>query len=195
MTADALPAELAALADALDAAERDALAVVAGLTDAEARWREAPGRWSVTECLDHLATANRVYLAAMRPAAARARGQGRLRRRPAVPGPIGRLFVRTMEPSAAPRLRAPKLIRPRPAPPLDDALAAFQLSQAEVRVFLRDNADLDLAGVRFVNPFIRAIRFSLATGLHVIPAHERRHLRQAWQVRNALARQTGERAA
>jgi hypothetical protein len=39
--------------------------------------------------------------------------------------------------------------------------------------------------VRFPNPFIRGVRFSLATGLHAIAAHERRHLWQAWRVRRA----------
>ena len=42
--------------------------------------------------------------------------------------------------------------------------------------------------VRFVNPFVRGIRFSLATGLHVIAAHERRHLLQGWKVRRAAER-------
>jgi hypothetical protein len=32
------------------------------------------------------------------------------------------------------------------------------------------------------------VRFSLATGLHVIAAHERRHLWQAWRVRQAAER-------
>jgi hypothetical protein len=41
--------------------------------------------------------------------------------------------------------------------------------------------------VRFPNPFIRGVRFSLATGLHVIAAHERRHLWQASRVRAASA--------
>jgi hypothetical protein len=54
-----------------------------------------------------------------------------------------------------------------------------------VRTFLRRYAHIDLAGVHFPNPFIRGIRFSLATGLHVIAAHERRHLWQAWRVRQA----------
>ena len=54
-----------------------------------------------------------------------------------------------------------------------------------MRAFLRAHADLDLASVRFPNPFIPGVRFSLATGLHVIPAHERRHLWQAWRVRRA----------
>jgi len=32
------------------------------------------------------------------------------------------------------------------------------------------------------------VRFSLATGLHVISAHERRHLWQAWRVRQPAER-------
>lgn len=49
----------------------------------------------------------------------------------------------------------------------------------DVRAFLSHNADLDLAGIRFPNPFVRGIRCSVATGLHVIAAHERRHLWRA----------------
>jgi hypothetical protein len=41
--------------------------------------------------------------------------------------------------------------------------------------------------VVFPNPFIRGVRFSLATGLHVLEAHERRHLWQAWNVRRAMS--------
>jgi hypothetical protein len=51
--------------------------------------------------------------------------------------------------------------------------------------FLHAYAGVDLAGVRFPNPFISAVRFSLATGLHVLAAHERRHLWQASNVANA----------
>lgn len=186
----ALPAELAALAAALEAADRDALALVAGLDEAAGTWREAPGRWSVAQCLDHMATANRVYLAAMRPAAVRARAAGRLRRGPALPGLVGRWFVRLMEPPERDRkrLKAPAAIRPRESPTLADAFAAFQLSQDAIRAFVREHADLDLAGVRFRNPFVRGVRFSLATGLHVLAAHDRRHLRQGWRVRGARER-------
>lgn len=173
--------------DQLDAAERDAQALVAGLTEEQGAWRAEPGSWSVAECLDHLATTNCVYLRPMGEAAVRARAQGKLRRGPAAPGVIGRWFVRVLEPPVNPRfkVKAPKVITPRPAPALADAFAAFTASQQEVRGFLRAYADLDLAGVRFVNPFVRGVRFSLATGLQVIPAHERRHLWQAWRVRRA----------
>lgn len=83
-------------------------------------------------------------------------------------------------------MTAPRSIRPLVAPPLADAFEPFLASHAEARSFLRASAGLDLAGIRFVNPFIRGVRFSLATGLHVIVAHERRHLWQAWRVRRDL---------
>lgn len=180
--------DIRALAEAFDAIERDARALVDGLTAPQGIWRPAPGSWSTAECLDHLATANTVYLPPMEEAAARALQRGRVRRRPALPGLIGGWFVRSLEPPVKPhfKMKAPKKIVPRDSPPLDEVVRQFFASHTEVRAFLRRYADIDLSGVRFVNPFIRGIRFSLATGLHVIAAHERRHLWQAWNVRNVL---------
>ena len=182
--------DIVALEEAFDAAERDARSLVAGLTEQLGAWRAEPGSWSVAECLDHLATGNRVYLGAMQPAAERALTEGRRRRGPARPGLIGGWFVRTLEPPAKPGLKrkAPRKIQPRVAPPLGDAAGQFLASQDEVRAFLRRYADIDLTSVHFPNPFVRGIRFSLATGLHVIAAHERRHLWQAWRVRQAAER-------
>jgi DinB superfamily len=188
MPMTSVAAEIEALDTALRASERDARALVEGLTAAQGVWRAAPGSWSVAECLDHLATANRVYLQAMTPPAERALAAGSRRTRPARPGIVGGWFVRTLEPPPKPlyRSKAPQKIRPRESPPLADAAAAFHESQQEVYAFLRRYADIELAGVRFVNPFISVVRFSLATGLHVIAAHERRHLWQAWRVRRGM---------
>ena len=180
-------ADIAGLADAFERIEVEARTLLAGLTDDSGTWRPAAASWSVAECLDHLATANRVYLAAMRPAAEHALANGRRRRRPALPGIVGRWFVRSLEPPPrwTSKLRSPKAIRPRPAPALSDASTQFLASHADVRAFLERFSGIDLAGVRFPNPFIPGVRFSLATGLHVIAAHERRHLWQASRVRAA----------
>ncbi len=188
------PPDIQSLEEQLDRCEADARALVAGLTEARGQWRAAPHAWSVSECLDHLATANRVYLAAMGPPAARAREQGRRRRGPALPGVVGRWFVRALEPESVGRYRmkAPGKIRPRTAPGLGDAFDAFIASHQDALAFLRAHADLDLARVRFPNPFIRGVRFSLATGLHVIPSHERRHLAQAWRAREGAERAAAE---
>ncbi|HZM61274.1 MAG TPA: DinB family protein [Vicinamibacterales bacterium] len=185
-----LPPDLHALEQAYAAAERDARAVVDGLTEALGTWRAEPSSWSVAECLDHLAVSNRIYLAAMEPSAAAARANGNYRQGPAMPGVIGRWFARTLEPPVKPRfkMKAPRKIRPRQSPPLGDATAAFLTTQIDVQRFLRTYAGIDLTGVRFPNPFITGVRFSLATGLHVIASHERRHLWQAWNVRRAAER-------
>jgi hypothetical protein len=183
-----LPTDVRDLLDQIDAARRDALAVVDGLPEHLGTKRPRPTAWSVAECIDHLATANRIYVAAMQEPARRARLDGRARRGPVRPGLIGGIFVYTLEPPPkwwAP-MPAPKMIRPSPSPPLAPSFAAFIKSQDDVRAFLRDNADIDLSGVRFPNPFIPGLRFSLATGLNVITSHERRHLAQAWQVRRAV---------
>lgn len=185
-----LPADLRNLHDQLDAAERDARALVDGLTEAQGVWQPQLGSWSIAECLDHIATGNHVYLQAMLEPAARARVRGQLRSRPAQPGFIGHLFARSFEPPPAwwSRRKAPRKIRPRSVRSLAEAFADLVASQADFREFLFAQADLDLASIRFPNPFVRGIRFSIATGLHVIAAHQRRHLWQAWQVRRRLER-------
>ncbi len=183
-----IPADIQALQEAFAAAALDAEDLVAGLEPDLGTSRVKPGSWSVSECLDHLATGNQQYLAAMQESANRARSQGRLRRRSARPGWFGRLFIYQLEPPPKwwSKLKAPGKIEPRPAPPLEQVYVAFVASMDEVQRFLAANADLDLASIRFVNPFIGALRFSLATGLHVIATHNRRHLWQAWGVRRAL---------
>ena len=179
--------EIDRLLEALAANEREARALVDGLTETEGTTPLQPGTWSVAECLDHLATANRVYIDAMEQPARRARGRGALRKRAAEPGMFGSWFVKSLEPGAKIRQKAPRKIRPRRSPPLDDAFRAFIDEHARAAAFIRDNADLDLASIRFKNPFIFWIRFSLATGIHVIAAHERRHLAQAWNVRREIS--------
>lgn len=179
--------EIDALDVELDATGRDAAALVSGLSEDLGRWRQAPDVWSVAECIDHLAVADRVYLRSMVEPVRRAREQGRLRLKPALPGLFGGWFVRSLEPPVKKirKLKAPRLIRPHVAPLLADAYRDFVTAHDSARAFLRDNADLDLASITFPNPFIRGLHFSLATGLHVIASHERRHLWQGWRARKA----------
>ena len=182
-------ADIRVLEAALNAVDDDARTLIDGLTAEQGIWRPSTAAWSIAHCLDHLATANRVYLRAMEPAAATALARGSRRKRPAVPGVIGGWFVRSLDAPVKPRFRmkAPAKIVPRESPALADAAMQFFATQEQVRAFLRKYADIHLAGVHFPNPFIPGVRFSLATGLHVIAAHDRRHIWQAWNVRKALS--------
>jgi len=130
MTSATIGEEINSLQRQYDAIEADARALVSGLSEEQGRWRPSPGAWSVAECLDHLATANRAYLGAMRPPAERGLARGQTRRGPALPGLVGGWFISWLEPPVKPRLRgkAPRVIRPRQEPPLADAFAAFVAS-------------------------------------------------------------------
>ncbi len=187
--------DIVALERALEANEEEARVLVSGLTGEQGTWNPAPGSWSVAECLDHMAAGNTAYLTAMEGPATRALAKGRLRRGPAVPGLFGGWVVRSMEPAAKSPITvgAPRAIRPRPAVSLRDGSDRFLTSNSAVLAFLRTYADLDLAGVMYWNPLFTGLRFSLATGLHVLAAHGRRHLQQAWRVRRA-GEQSGDRA-
>lgn len=48
-----VPDDIKNLEDELDAAGRDAQALVAGLTEQQGAWRAEPASWSEAECLDH----------------------------------------------------------------------------------------------------------------------------------------------
>jgi hypothetical protein len=50
---------------------------------------------------------------------------------------------------------------------------------------IRDAAEIDLTRATFQNPFIPIVRMRVATGLAILPAHDRRHLWQAEQVQLA----------
>lgn len=177
-----LPDDVRRLLDDLEANERRAQALVAGLDDAALNWRPDDRSWSTAQCLDHLNVANRTYLEAMRPTIEEARRQGKARRGPVRPGWFERWFVANLEPPPKRKLPAPKKIIPAVRGEKEALLAEFRRLHAEASALLHDGAGLDL-GVRFPNPFIPLLRFTVWTGFLVIPHHERRHLWQAEQLR------------
>ncbi len=180
------PSELQTLLAQYDAAESEAKSLVAASDEQMGTWRASPDSWSVALCLDHIAATNRAYLQAMQAAVARARPAGKPRRNLVLPGFFGRLFLKTIEPPVPRmlRIKAPKKIVPRPGVPLTEAALQFFASQEEVRAFIEKEADLDLASIHFSNPFMPGVNFTVASGLYIIVAHERRHLWQARQIRD-----------
>src|SRR5262249_31148774 len=133
---------------------------------------------------DHLSRANTVYAAALHEAVKEARSTKGPGLGPIQPGWFSRLVIRSFEPPPRRKLRAPKKIVPGSQIGSQEVLHSFLRSQEDVRTVIRDGARLDLNRVRFRNPFIRFLRFTVGTGLLIITAHERRHL---WQAEKVLA--------
>src|SRR5687767_15467846 len=94
-----LPPDLQQIVDQLDEADRTADALVATLSEEQFHWQPDGGtRWSVAQCLEHLAIADDVYGVALREAVDRARQAGSTRQGPLAPGFFGRKFVNSLEP-------------------------------------------------------------------------------------------------
>jgi hypothetical protein len=168
----------------LDRLDRDATALAGSLTDAQANWQPEGGRrWSVTQNLQHLAKTNEIYTGALRTALTRAAAVEASRLDlSTVPGWFGRWFIRMMEPPPRFRLRTRRVVQPPSTGPVKDALDAFLASHRTVRELAREAARRDLRAT-FTSPF-GPVRFSIATGLLTLAAHDRRHL---WQARQVLA--------
>lgn len=182
-----LPDDLQRLLDDVDRADRTADEIASRVTDEEFFWRPDDGRrWSIALCLDHLATMNVVYGGAVRSGIDQAKARGSVRRGPATPGFFGAKFAASMEPPVTRKMKAPKKSVPNPGRSREEIMRAYHAAHDEVRRMIADAATIDATGAKFQNPFIPLVKVRVATGLHVIAAHDRRHLWQAEQVEKEL---------
>jgi len=177
-----MPPDLRAILDDLDKSDQEARRIIGGLSDEQANWQPRESAWSVAQCLDHLGRANSIYAAALHEAVKDARAEKKPRRGPIQPGWFSGFFIRTLEPPPKRKLPTPKKIVPVSRIGGREALQAFLRAQEDMRVVIRDGAGLDLNQIRFHNPFIGFLRFTVGAGLLIITAHNRRHLWQAEQI-------------
>jgi hypothetical protein len=176
-----LPAWSVRLIEELETTDRMANDLARGLSPARLNWKPAEDLWSVGQCLQHLYVANEVYVPAIATA---------LDDRPPspvqeiTPGWVGRWFIRTyIEPSSrSRRARAPRKLAP--AQHIDPSvLDLFLRSNDVARDLVRRAGGYDINRIRFANPFIPLVRFTVGTGLEVLWRHQRRHLLQAERIK------------
>ena len=86
-------------------------------------------------------------------------------------GPLRAGFpTRCLEPPVGKRLRAHGAITPAPAIQARAALKEFQRSQTAVIELLMECRQLDLNRIRFPNPFVPGLRFTVGAGFLLIAA-------------------------
>jgi hypothetical protein len=182
MTVDSLlPKWALGLIAEFAAADRRAECVAKELSAVQLNWQPRQDAWSVGQCLEHLRAANDVYLPAISAAL-----QGRRSRRiDAVRlGWFTRRFIRAYivpNPHGT-SARAPRKIAPTKQVDLA-VLSAFLRSNESARELVRRAGDFDVNRIRFRNPFIPLLRFTVGAGLTIIAQHQSRHLLQAERVR------------
>jgi hypothetical protein len=177
--------ELQTMLDQLDAIRQDGEAVGSGLSEAQFNWQPAPGAWSIGQCLNHLNFGVTLVLPAFDRAIAEGRAQGKTSSGPFRYGWFSRLAIASMEPPPRWRMKTPMKKSAGSSHRAADVLPEFVRVREQLAERLRKSDGLDLARIRTISPVNRMVRLPLGAYFHFILAHDRRHLWQARQVRNA----------
>ena len=182
-TQEAHPGWATRLAFELGGNDQTAQALLAGLSEEQLNWQPAAGAWSVEQCVDDLCITTEAYLPAI---AAALVGKPQALVEEIRMGWLSSWFVREfVEPSpATKRVTAPRKIRPAARVGLS-VLERFLASNRACRELMLHARSKNVNRIRFWNPFVPGVRFTVGTGFQIIASHGRRHLLQAERVRDS----------
>ncbi|UFH53335.1 DinB family protein [Spirosoma sp. KNUC1025] len=172
----------ARLTTVLETVERE----FATLTDQQLRWKPAPDRWSVVECLQHLNLAERFYI---RNIQHKVDKLGLVQANPAdqtiESDWVGKALLFAVDPQVKIKLPAPGIIRPRPAAELvpADVLAQFLELQTLLRSLLDKAVYLDWNREKVMTLFGNWLKIRLGDAFLMLLAHTERHMNQAMRVK------------
>jgi hypothetical protein len=183
-----LSADLASIRNELDATTTHLHALVDTMDDST--WRARPGenRWSAAECIEHLNMTSRAYLPLLRDGLRDGRARGLTQSGGSnrmdfmgwflakmLEPPVKRMRVTTSPPFATP-----------PVAPKANAVSEYETLQRTLIEFLGEADGLALSKIKIASPFNAKMRYSMYSAYRVIAAHQRRHLWQAEQARQAV---------
>ncbi|HKE89110.1 MAG TPA: DinB family protein [Gemmatimonadales bacterium] len=177
---------LEAVRGQFEATEREARALAGSLSEEEFNWPPAPGSWSIGQCLQHLANGTDEVLPALDLAIRMANERQWMAQGPVRYGLFARMMVKSMEPPVKWRMKTNRIFEPaRETLRRDAVLAELTASRERILQRVRQSVGLDLKRAIVVSPVSRLIRVPLGAYLAFLAAHDRRHLWQARQVREA----------
>jgi len=161
-----------------------ARALVTGLSHAQLNWKPAPDKWSIAQCLDHLAIASQGFDGYFSDALARGRKKWPVSTGPAYrPSFMGGWLIKYVSPEAVKKLKAPKIFRPAESSNLDEPLETFLKQQGRFIKFVRETNGIDYNKTKLRSPVTPLMRYSLADAFVITVVHGQRHLAQARRVR------------
>jgi hypothetical protein len=175
--------DLSQLDTQLDAIQREADALTAGLTDEQFNWQPDPTRWSIAQCLQHLVVAADEFLELQEAAIDRARRRGLLSDGPYRHGRVGSMIAASIEPPAKRRFKTKRTLVPTGLHSIDTLVPAFHRRQDVLRQLIARARGIDLGKTRVPLPGLPILRLSLGQSFAFTLGHERRHLWQARAVR------------
>ncbi|HEV2671794.1 MAG TPA: DinB family protein [Gemmatimonadales bacterium] len=178
-------AETQSLLDQIAAVKQEGAAIAAALSDAQFNWQPGAGRWSIAQCLRHLNVGDTLVLPAFDRAIAAGRAAAQTSAGPFRYGWFSRMMIVSMEPPPRFRMKTPMRASAGETHRAADVVPEFARVRDQLAERVHQADGLDLARIRTISPVNRLIRLPLGAYFQFILAHDRRHLWQARQVRNA----------
>lgn len=162
----------------------DARQLGAGLSEAQLNWKPGPDKWSIAQCLDHLAVAGEKFVPYLTAAIALGREKWPVDT-PVVyrPSRLGGWLIKLVVPEAKRKVTAPKVFRPSATAEIHGSLDRFLRQQEGFLHFVHAAEGLNYNKVKLRSPVTAFMRYSLADAFVIIAVHCRRHLAQARRVR------------
>ena len=163
----------------------EAEGLIDGVSDDAFNWQPEPGRWSIAQNLEHLNVTGTQMLDAIETAIRQAREQGRLSEGPYAYGFLSRWFHRLIQPPVKRRFNAPKKFQPGPRMDKAAVLEKWTAMHVREKKVAESASGVDLAGIKVASPAASLIKYDLGMAFWILTGHEKRHLWQARNVRNA----------
>jgi hypothetical protein len=158
--------------------------LAADLSEAQLNWKPAPERWSIAQCLEHLAVATRGFEKYFRKVLKAPRTHVAAATPPNYkPTLMGGWLARHVSPEAPGKLSAPKIFRPADSSNISGSLEMFLQEQEKFLDFVRQADGIDYNKTRLRSPVTPFVRYSLADAFVITVLHGQRHLGQARRVR------------
>lgn len=174
-----LSPQLQELVQAFEQAEADARQLLSESSEERLRQRPAPNSWSALECVGHLNLGNAMMLAEISKAIGHA---PKTKKQAYKMDLIGKLMIWSFKPGRI-KLKAPAAIaKPIAHGSAHEALSEFERHQNEAIDLIRASEGLAIDRCKMKSPFAN-VRYSAYSAFGIIAAHNVRHL---WQARNAV---------
>jgi hypothetical protein len=171
------------------AIEGDVRQLTATLTECQFQAPPRTGGWSIGYCIEHLILTGNAFLGGWDAALRTATANGQRSDGPFPYSWLGRAILRFAEPPYRVRVKTTRPFAPCGRRSKDETIRQFLKMHQELAARVSASRGLDVINVKVRSPFVSWIRYPLGLSFDFALAHERRHLWQAWQVRQQLTGQ------
>ncbi|HJX90330.1 MAG TPA: DinB family protein [Pyrinomonadaceae bacterium] len=145
-------------------------------------WKPAPERWSVAQCFDHLVTSNASYFPVFDSVINGQKKSRAIERIPLLPNLWGMLLIKSLDPNATRKLKAPGRFQPSASDISGSIIEDFVEQQTKLAESIEAIKKLNPERIVITSPAASMITYRLMDAFRIIVVHEKRHFQQAQRV-------------